>query len=955
MAIPLTARPSGTWLMRTPPFLPVIMAILLVWASIAAHLVQEHRQDEQAAIENTSNLARGFGENVNRTIEGVEQVMMILRNAYRHDPASFSLADLVPANDVLNGLTLQISAVDAHGIMTSGNLPIEGRVDLSDRDHIKVHFNTDRDELYISRPVLGRVSKKWSLQFTRKLFGPDGKFAGVLVISLDPYFMSRFYESLSIGKGAITLVGVADGVVRARAPNVAEVIGSTMSPSTLVRLRGPAASGSFQWISRVDGTERLFSYRKLDKNGLAVIVGLATDEVFATFQDDLRTYVVVGSGLTVLISLVGLVLVHQRRRLIASQHWLSAAMENISQGILLVEADGSVPIINQRAASLLELPGGLLHAGLQHRDILDWQLAHREYSPKGQDAPDLEMAGTERTLATNFYERTRPNGTELEVRTQLLPEGGAVRTFTDITERKHTEKALAAARDVAEAASKARSDFLAMVSHEIRTPLNGVIGMAGLLLDSELGAKQRHYAETLRDAADNLLRIINDILDFSKLEANRLEIETIPFDLPHVINSVTGLLEQKAAGKGLWLRSEVSAELPRRLLGDPGRLRQILLNLVDNGLKFTRNGGVAIEVRLVNNKDGRVRIGFAVRDTGIGIPLESQATLFQHFAQVDSSISRRFGGTGLGLAISRRLVGQMGGRISVASRVGEGTEFNFDIELEIDPNASAALPRRRRGSGGVPHGVPVRRLRILLAEDNATNQMVAIAWLEAMGHRVDAVASGEEAIEAVATVPYDLVLMDVMMPDTDGLAATQVIRAMPGSVRNIPIVAVTANVFDQHRQACLDVGMDAVLGKPFTTDELTSVIDRAIAGTLRAPLEAPPALDGAVFTALSDDLGPEGAGMLLRTMMLEANERLAAIRACFAIDDWEGLLREAHALRAAAATVGLSALEQCAEHLAQMPRTDSARALDQLEEAWGVAQSAVEQQHPGDSVSSAEA
>ena len=948
MTIPLTARPSGTWLMRTPPFLPVIMAILLVWVSIAAHLVQEHRQDEQAAIEGTSNLARGFGENVNRTIEGVEQVMMILRNAYRHDPASFSLPDLVPATDVLNGLTLQISAVDAHGIMTSGNLPIEGRVDLSDRDHVKVHFNTDRDDLFISKPVMGRISGKWSLQFTRKLFGPDDKFAGVLVVSLDPYFLSRFYESLSIGKGTITLVGVNDGVVRARAPDPREVIGSIVSAAALARLQGAAPSGSYRSASRIDGIERLFTFRRLDKNGLAVIVGLATDEVYAPYRQDLRTYLVVGSGLTVLIALVGVVLVQQRRRLIASQTRLSAAMENISQGILMVEADGSVPIINQRAASLLELPDGLLHEGMQHRDILDWQLAHREYSPRGADAPDLEMAGTERTLATNIYERTRPNGTELEVRTQMLPEGGAVRTFTDITERKKTEKALAAARDVAEAASKARSDFLAMVSHEIRTPLNGVIGMAGLLLDAELGTRQRHYAETLRDAADNLLRIINDILDFSKLEANRLEIETIPFDLPHVVNSVMGLLEQKAAGKGLWLRAEVSEELPRRLLGDPGRLRQILLNLVDNGLKFTRNGGVAIEVRLVNRHEDKVRIGFAVRDTGIGIPLESQATLFQHFAQVDSSISRRFGGTGLGLAISRRLVGQMGGRISVASRVGDGTEFNFDIELEIDPNAAAALPRRRRGTGGVPHGVPLRRLRILLAEDNATNQMVAIAWLEAMGHRVDAVASGEEAIDAVATVPYDLVLMDVMMPDTDGLAATEVIRAMPGPVRNIPIVAVTANVFDQHRQACLDAGMDAVLGKPFTTDELTAIIDRAIAGTLRPALPTPLALDNAIFATLADDLGAEAAGMLLHTMMQEAHDRIAAIRACLAADDWDGLLREAQALRAAAATVGLTGLEQCAEHLAQVPHADAVGALDQLEEAWSAAQRAVEQQHPGD-------
>ncbi|MBM3570568.1 MAG: response regulator [Alphaproteobacteria bacterium] len=501
---------------------------------------------------------------------------------------------------------------------------------------------------------------------------------------------------------------------------------------------------------------------------------------------------------------------------------------------------------------------------------------------------------------------------------------------------KQAMLAVRAAMERAEGADRAKSEFLAIMSHEVRTPLNGVVGMAQLLLDSNLSDNQREQAQMLMDSSQSLLRVLNDILDYSKLESGKLEFESIDFSLAWVIDMAVALAAPAANDKGLALTARVARDVPPYFKGDPARLRQVLLNLMSNAVKFTERGGVQITVNALAMGGRQHMLRFAVTDTGIGISQEARERLFQSFSQADSSITRRFGGTGLGLAICQRIVDQMGGRIGVTSEIGRGSTFWFEATLTEGVEA-AALGQAVPVAEAVPE---LRPLNILLAEDNAVNQKVIEGFLRPRGHRVTVVETGLAAIAAVLKEEFDVVLMDMHMPEMGGIAATQRIRSLTSNKSVVPIIAVTASAMAEGVQRGLAAGMNDYVPKPVLAPVLLEAIRRVVEGktaTIAAvppplpmapppdmipagavtitPLQAergePVALDEAALDMLEQQLGRDAVVDLVGLFAAGVRRAESEIAKARATGDMEQWSEAGHTLKSAAAALGLEKLRAC--------------------------------------------
>jgi PAS domain S-box-containing protein len=506
---------------------------------------------------------------------------------------------------------------------------------------------------------------------------------------------------------------------------------------------------------------------------------------------------------------------------------LQRVFEFAPEGVGLVSQDGRVLLANSRFEGMFGYDRGELFGRPIESLLPGLDLA--EVASSDAAAIDLERTAR-RADRTMFPADVSLGSLEAEDGIQTIA------VVRDVTERKRAEETLrrafarereasallAEARDEALRASRAKSDFLANMSHEIRTPMNGVIGMTELLLHTSLDPVQRDYAETVQSSGAALLRLIDDILDLSKVEAGKMRLETLDFSLSGVVEGVASMLAPRALQKGLRLQAHIQGDVPDRLRGDPGRLRQIITNLASNAVKFTEEGEVTIGVSLAGPGDP-CTVRFEIRDTGPGIPPGARPHLFESFYQVESSSSRRHGGTGLGLAISRQLAGLMGGRIGVETDVGAGSTFWFTVRLGIAQEApwtAAAAPPAELPATG--------RGCVLVVEDNPVNQKVAVRILEVLGFETEVAANGAEAVEAASRHRYAAVLMDCQMPVVDGYEATAEIRRREGSDRHTPVIAMTASAIEGDRERCLAAGMDDYLSKPVHPDEIAGILNRWI-------------------------------------------------------------------------------------------------------------------------------
>lgn len=810
-----------------------LLLLATLWTFGHMHVESRRTLTLEAAERNTSDLTRALTEHVARSVKEIDATLLFLRQAKAQQGESFKLTDYTDSGYFKKDLLLQVAYVDADGVLVDSNLaaPSE-RVDLSDREHVRVHMTRTADELFISKPVLGRVSGKWSIQFSRRILGPGGSHAGVLVASVNPDSFSEYYASFDLGEGAIAIVG-ADGVLRVSSIQSAEEYMTKPFPD-FAKLRAVGdRGGCVSHTDQIRRVSKLMCVRRIPDSDIYVVVWKPLSDIVKDVDSLESAATLLNMFLTALaLPLMGGSIAKRyrlsqaldgreraRRRADGIARDLRCALDNMSHGIMLLDSEGAVLVSNDQAYALMGL-GGL---GAQTPADNDRLRACVEALAVAA-VPGLHALRDALGLEKTFMRCAGPDGRVLKVRTGPLADGGFVRTVEDITDRHENERLMASARDVAQEASRARALFLARMSHELRTPLHAVVGFVRLLRHEKLDPEPVRLAGMIDEASTHLISIVDDILDFSAADAGRLRLSPTPVDLEALLGRFQSIASVLLADKPVVFRAALAPDAPRWILCDERRLAQIMMNLIGNAAKFTRSGEIVVDLSGFQGEDGARRLRIVVRDTGVGVLPELLGDLFHPFSRGEGA--SQMSGAGLGLAIVHDLVARMGGHIAVSSDPGRGATFVATI---LAPPVEAA-PQASRAEAAEP-AAAARSLDVLVADDTRSSQLLIGMLLKKRGHRVVAVDDGLEAVKAARRQAFDLVLLDIQMPVMDGLEAARAIRAdNAGKDRRPLISALTAQVLPHDHDAARAAGMDAVLKKPFRESELDAVLRRAAHG-----------------------------------------------------------------------------------------------------------------------------
>ena len=715
--------------------------------------------------------------------------------------------------------------IGADGRTLAASLPTSDRSGMQLPDGFAARvFAQGVPQLTISNPAMSPATTEPSVYLARLALLPDGRQA-LAVVEVPMTVLTAIIAQAGSGQSLEITLERDDGQLLASVPSSA---GLRLRQGELPALREDALGGAtMRAPSRLTGVPALVAARPTLYRSLRITVSLPLAEALRAWQQN-RNLILAASLALVALTLMGGALSQwqfnrlsdAREALARSVQTLDQALDAMPDGFLLCDKHDRVVRWNERYLEMLPWLRGVLRVGIPFGELssavvetplLDAsQVERQEWLDERQQMHRVGFGELERDLG---------NGLVVRIIDRRTKDGGVVSVFHDVSA---AERRLEQAKATAESANQAKSQFLATMSHEIRTPLNAVLGLNELMLHSSLDSQQRRYAELIGSSGRLLLALINDILDVSRIEAGHLQLTLAPFSPRAAGEGVVALMRERAVAKGLALRFEMVPGEDALIQGDAIRIQQILFNLIGNAIKFTDTGTVQVAIVLEPGAERALSLRLEVSDTGIGIPASAMPTLFDRFTQADSTTMRRYGGSGLGLAITREIVELMGGSIAMTSTPGQGSRFVVTIPshfVDRGDRVSVAVEPGQAAASRPP-------LRILVAEDNDVNQILISAVLTRMGHLVHLVGNGQLAVEAVRRGRYDLVLMDLQMPGMDGMEATLAIRALDGPQAGLPIIAMTANAFEEDRLACLAAGMDDYVAKPIDLEQLARAIAR---------------------------------------------------------------------------------------------------------------------------------